>query len=115
MDMLILIIKNVTDMIKSFINAVTPTAIYIYSIVAPLIKSFVLWLISIDFYSIFTSYIFIGFLLLVISYISIYLYLRIYKPELYKKIKDALTFRNEQRLKRHKFVFETDLDFKISS
>jgi len=115
MDLLILIIKNATEMLKSFINAVTPTAIYIYSIVAPLIKNFVLWVISIDFYKIFTSYIFIGLMLLIISYISIYLYLKIYKPELYKKIRDAITFTNDERKKKYKFVFETDLDFKISS
>lgn len=115
MDFLILLIRQATEMLKSFITAITPSAIYIYSIVIPLLNSFVSWIASIDFYKIFTSYLFIGFMLFILGYFGTYLYLRIYQPELYKKIREALTFKSDEKKKRHKFIFETDLDFKISS
>jgi hypothetical protein len=115
MDFLILLIRQATEMLKSFITAITPAAIYIYTIVVPLITNFVSWVASINFYKIFTSYLFIGLILLILGYIVTYLYLRIYQPELYKKIREAITFKNDEKKKRYKFVFETDLDFKISS
>jgi hypothetical protein len=113
MDVIIAIFNQVFSMIKQFITAITPMAIYIYTVVSPLVKAFFLFMISIDYVSIFTSKIFISIILLILTYIGGYLYLKIYKPQLYDKIIDALGLK--KRLDKHIFLFETDLDFKVSS
>ena len=70
-------------------------------------------MVSIDYVGIFTSKIFIGIMLLILTYIIGYLYLKIYNPILYEKIIDALGLR--RRLIKQPFLFETDIDFKVSS
>ena len=113
MEVIIAIFNQIFVIIKQFIEAVTPIAIYISSIVTPLLKAFFLFIISIDYVGIFTSKIFIFIMLLIIAYIGVYLYLKIYNPKLYEKIIDALGLR--RKLIKQPFLFETDIDFKVSS
>lgn len=113
MEVIIAIFNQIFAIIKQLIEAVTPIAIYISSIVTPLLKAFFLFIISIDYVGIFTSKIFIFIMLLIIAYIGGYLYLKIFKPELYEKIINALGLK--KKLIKQPFLFETDIDFKVSS
>jgi hypothetical protein len=113
MDVIIAILNQTLSLIKQFIAAVTPVAIYISSIVTPLLKAFFLFIISIDYVGIFTSKIFIFIMLLIIAYIGGYLYIKIYNPKLYEKIIDALGLR--RKLIKQPFLFAADLDFNVSS
>ena len=113
MDVIIALLNQTFSLIKQFIAAVTPMAIYISTAVTPLLKAFFLFMISIDYVGIFTSKIFIAIMLLILTYIGGYLYLKIYKPKLYEKIIEALGLR--RKLIKQPFLFETDIDFKVSS
>lgn len=113
MDVIIGIINQTLVFIQKFIAAVTPTAVYISSAVSPALKAFFIFMISIDFIGILTSKIFILTILLILIYIGGYLYLKIYKPQLYEKILDALGLKN--KIIKQPFLFETDIDFKVSS
>jgi hypothetical protein len=113
MDVIIAIFNQIFSSIKQFISAVTPMAIYISVTITPILKGFFIYLASIDYGGIFNSIIFRIILISILVYIFGYLYLKIYKPELYEKILDALGLKN--RLIKQPFLFETDIDFKISS
>jgi hypothetical protein len=113
MDVIIAIFNQIFSLIKQFISAVTPMAIYISVTVTPILKSFFIYLASIDYGSIFSSIIFRVILISILLYILGYLYLKIYRPDLYEKILDALGLKD--RLIKKPFLFETDIDFKISS
>ena len=113
MDFIIAIFNQIFSLIKQFVTAVTPIVLYIYTILNPLLKAFFLYMVSIDYVSVFTSKIFIFIMLLILTYISGYLYLKVYKPKLYEQIIDALGLR--RRLIKQPFLFETDIDFKVSS
>jgi len=113
MDVLIALFNQAFLLIKQFITAVTPMGIYIYTVLSPLLKTFFLFMISIDYVGIFTSKIFLSIVFLILTYIGGYLYLKIYKPKLYEQIIDALGIR--RKVTKKVFLFETDLDFKVSS
>ena len=113
MDVIIAILNQTFSLIKQFIAAVTPMAIYVSTVVSPILKAFIIFVASIDYVGIFTSKIFIGILLLIIAYFGGYLYLKLYKPELYEKIIDALGLR--RKLIKQPFLFAADLDFNVSS
>jgi hypothetical protein len=113
MDVIIAILNQTFSLIKQFIAAVTPMAIYVSTVVSPILKAFIIFLVSIDYVGIFTSKIFIILMLLIIAYFGGYLYLKIYKPQLYEKIIDALGLR--RKLIKQPFLFAADLDFNVSS
>jgi hypothetical protein len=113
MDVIIAILNQTFSLIKQFIAAVTPVAIYVSTVVSPILKAFIIFVASIDYVGIFTSKIFIGILLLILIYFGGYLYLKIYNPKLYEKIIDALGLR--RKLIKQPFLFAADLDFNVSS
>ena len=113
MDVLIALLNQTFSLIKQFVTALTPMAIYITTILKPILSAFIVYIVSIDYIGIFTSKIFIGLILLIILYFGSYLYLKIYKPELYEKIIDALGLT--KRLTKQPFLFAADLDFNVSS
>jgi hypothetical protein len=113
MDLIIALLNQTFSLIKQFIAAVTPMAIYISTVVTPVLKAFFIFISSIDYVGIFTSKIFIALMLLILTYIGGYLYIKIYKPELYEKIINVLGLR--RKLIKQPFLFAADLDFNVSS
>jgi len=113
MDIIIAIFNQIFSSIKQFISAVTPMAIYVSITITPILKEFFIYLASIDYAGIFNSAIFRIILISILLYLFGYLYLKIYKPELYEKILEVLGIKD--RLIKQQFLFETDIDFKISS
>jgi len=107
------IINIITNVLKLITEKLTPIFSSVYKIIAPIIIIIFTYLISIDYYKIFTSKPFIILITTILALFLIYAYLAVYKPKILKRIIDFIKLK--PYVKKDKFVFQSSMDISIES
>ena len=114
MDYIKSIVLSTIEFIKSIIEIAKPIVKQISIIVVPIIIGIFTYLINVDYYSIVTSKVFIGFIIFLLILFLIYAYLSMYKQKLLQNIIDFFTLKKSVP-KKNKFKFNSNFDISIET